>query len=453
MPRIVLPLLNRPVSFNSLLCGTLLLSGCLYNEFEPVATPTNDVAVEAQANVATENSTPSTSQAAAPATSTAAPTPALEVPSADGNNQLSAEDVEAGWIKLFDGHTLFGWQPNSEAQWTVSNGEIQIPEGPKGLLCTTTRFADYELRCDAWIDTTSNSGIFLRTPLKPTNPAVDCYELNICDQHPAGFTSGSLVARAKPSQTVPTAGSWHTYEATVVGPEVTVKLDGQVMATYKDETANPLKTGFIGLQQNGGPARFRNIYLKPLGFQSLWNGEDLSGWRVVPGSAGTFEVKEKLLHVAGGRGFLETETRADNFILQFTARTLADNLNGGIFFRAMEGTEKAPSHGYEFQIHNGFKNGDRNQPLDHGTGAIFRRVSARRIVANDNAWLTGTLIADGPHFSTWVNGIQMVDWTDSRQPNVNPREGLRLEAGHFSLQGHDPTTQFDFKSIQLAPLP
>ncbi|MBA4032920.1 MAG: DUF1080 domain-containing protein [Planctomyces sp.] len=434
--------------------GSCCLSGCYYNEFSatPASAPVTVTATKTTPDAAESTSTTAATAAAAQQ-STPTAVPALEVPSADAHNQLSPDEIEAGWIKLFDGHTLFGWQPNSEAKWTVANGEILIPDGPKGLLCTTTRFANYDLRCDVWIEAESNSGIFLRTVLNPKNPAVDCYELNICDNHPAGFTSGSLVARAKPTKTIATAGAWHTYEATVNGSSLTVKLDGELIASYTDDTPSPLKTGFIGLQQNGGPARFRSIYLKPLGLEPLWNGKDLTGWRVVPGSAGTFAVEGDYLHVEGGRGFLETEKTAGDFVFQFTARTLDKNLNGGIFFRAMEGTEKTPSHGYEYQIHNGIKNGDRNQPLDHGTGAIFRRVSARRVVANDNEWLTGTLIADGPHFSTWVNGIQMVDWTDDRAPNLNPREGQRLEPGHFSLQGHDPGTKFDYKSITLAPLP
>ncbi len=119
----------------------------------------------------------------------------------------------------------------------------------------------------------------------------------------------------------------------------------------------------------------------------------------------------------------------------------------------MKGTEKAPSNGYEFQLHNGFKNDNRAQPEDHGTGAIFRRVSARRVVSSDREWLTGTLVADGPHFSTWINGIQVVDWIDDRKENPNPREGLSLKPGHFSLQGHDATTDIQFRNLRYVDTP
>jgi hypothetical protein len=53
----------------------------------------------------------------------------------------------------------------------------------------------------------------------------------------------------------------------------------------------------------------------------------------------------------------------------------------------------------------------------------------------------------------WVNGLQVTDWVDERPDDPNPRRGRRLEAGHISLQGHDPTTDLDFRAIRAAALP
>jgi hypothetical protein len=64
-----------------------------------------------------------------------------------------------------------------------------------------------------------------------------------------------------------------------------------------------------------------------------------------------------------------------------------------------------------------------------------------------------TLIASGPRFSTYVNGYAVVHWEDTRKPDPNPRKGQRLEAGHFSLQGHDPGTDASFKAITVSVLP
>jgi hypothetical protein len=40
-------------------------------------------------------------------------------------NALSKAEVEAGWVRLFDGQTLFGWKKsNDSVNWTVSEGAV-----------------------------------------------------------------------------------------------------------------------------------------------------------------------------------------------------------------------------------------------------------------------------------------------------------------------------------------
>ena len=108
--------------------------------------------------------------------------------------------------------------------------------------------------------------------------------------------------------------------------------------------------------------------------------------------------------------------------------------------------------GYESQIHNGFKNGDRADPMDHGTGGIFRRQPARFVVAADKQWFHKTLIADGTHMAAWVNGIQVSDWSDDRPLNENPRRGSRVAPGTLMIQGHDPTTDISFRGFKIAAM-
>lgn len=366
---------------------------------------------------------------------------------------LTAEDVQDGWIALFDGHSLFGWKPNSDANWTVKDGVVTADSGKPGLLVTPVRFADFELRCDYRLAKGGNSGIFLRTAFEPKSPAKDCYELNMCDTHPM-FRTASLVARAQPTEAVVGEdGEWHHFDVRCEGSKIVVKFDGKQALDFDDTSENALSSGYIGLQMNGGKVEFRSVFLKPLSMKPLFNGEDLSGWKTVPGSKSTFDVVDGAIHLDNGPGFLETEGTYADFVLQGQARTNGDRLNSGIFFRAMPGTEKAPSNGYEFQIQNGFNKGDRTQPADFGTGAIFRRAKARLVIPNDREWFTLTLVADGPTFATWVDGYPVVVWTDDRKPDENPRNGKRLDAGHLSLQGHDPTTNLDFRALRITDLP
>ncbi len=365
---------------------------------------------------------------------------------------LSAKQLAEGWIQLFDGHSLFGWQANSEANWSVREGVIHSNSGPAGLLVTSVPFADYELLCDFRLATGGNSGVFLRTPVTPANPALDCYEWNLCDTHDS-FPTGSLVGRKRGPVGLSVEGEWHTVRFTLLGPKCTVELDGEPVLEFVDDGERPLESGRIGLQMNGGEIEFRNVFLRPLSGRNLFNGRDLSGWRVVGGGKSRFTVIDGAIHVEDGAGFLETESQWGDFVLQAEARTNGDELNSGIFFRAVAGTAEHPSDGYELQIHNGVKPGPGRQPANGGTGAIFRRNTARFVVSEDREWTFLTLVASGPRLAAWVNGLMVTDWVDRRRENANPRRGRRLEAGHISLQGHDPTTDLDFRAIRTSSLP
>jgi hypothetical protein len=356
---------------------------------------------------------------------------------------LPTEALQEGWISLFDGRSLFGWTPSSVADWHIEDGTIVVSKGEKGLLCTTTQFADYVLTLEFMSDPQTNSGIFLRTPMLPQDPSSDCYELNVAPaENP--FPTGSFVGRQK-NEGGGNSEGWRKYEVRLEGTHATVILDGKQVLDYTDP--QPLGRGFIGLQLNEGRVAFRNIRLKPLGMQPMFDGKSLNGWKTYPDMASKFTVTaDGWLNVKNGKGQLESEKSYANFVMQLQCRTNAPQLNSGVFFRCIPGQQM---NGYECQIHNGYKNGDRTQPVDGGTGAIFRRQAARVVAANDQQPLWLTIAADGPHVATWVNGLQVTEFTDERPAHENPREGLRLEPGTIILQGHDEKTNVDFRDLMI----
>ena len=360
---------------------------------------------------------------------------------------LSDAELVDGWIRLFDGSTLFGWQATTDANWQVVDGAITVSKGDKGLLCTTTAFSNYVLSVEFRSAKGTNSGIFLQTAPTPKDPAHDCYELNIADADNP-FPTGSLVKRQKVNGSFDST-DWQRYEVTVLGDSVTVVLDGQEVLQYQD--TKPLQRGVIGLQLNEGLVAFRDIKLKPLKLASLFNGKDLQGWKSYPEMASKFTVNDQgWLNVQDGRGQLETDQLLSDFVLQLECITHAANLNSGIFFRCIPGDVMM---GYECQIHNGVENQDATKPKDCGTGGFFRRQDARRVVAEDLKWFHQTLIVNGPHMAAWVNGYQVSDWTDTRPAHENPRKGLRREAGTIMIQGHDPTTNISFRNLMAAESP
>jgi len=362
---------------------------------------------------------------------------------------LTGEEIATGWLSLFDGKSLYGWKSESQVDWQVVDGEIRATGGLVGLLRTTSQFADFRLRLEFRSEAATNSGVFLRTSPKPTKPESDCYEFNIAPSNNP-FPTGSFVGRQKSGVEFQTGSfeTWHKLEITAEGGKFKVVIDGQEVLDYSDPAA--LGRGYIGLQFNAGSVAFRNIAILPLGLQPLFNGRNLEGWNLDHLEASRAEVTTSgELQLKGGRGQVETKGRFKDFILRLDCRTGAEGLNSGIFFRSIPGELM---NGYESQIHNGMKERDPEQPADFGTGAIFRRQAARRIVARDQEWFTKTLVATGPHFGTWVNGYQVCDWTDTRPAHENPRNGLRLDAGTLCLQGHDPGTDILFRQIEAVEL-
>jgi hypothetical protein len=191
--------------------------------------------------------------------------------------------------------------------------------------------------------------------------------------------------------------------------------------------------------------------LLPMDLEPLFDGKDLSGWSTERAVKSKFNVtKDGELHMTNGPGQIDTAADFTNFVLQIDCKSNGNELNSGVFFRTLR---QGWCAGYESQIHNGFKDGDRTKPKDFGTGAIYRRQPARYVVPKDHEWFTTTIVADGPHMAVWVNGYQVSDWTDTRPAKENAREGRRDAGGAITLQGHDATTDFLFRNIRAAELP
>jgi hypothetical protein len=417
---------------------------------EPVADSSPEIPVETEQEDAKRKSDATAAGAAA----TAAPAKNEEPPLDPGvdvegllDSRLPAEELELGWIRLFDGQSLVGWRDAGKADWRVENGEIVATSGESGLLVTQVRFGDYELELEYMADEKTNSGIFLRTPDQPTDPKSDCYELNIAPPDNP-FPTGSLVGRVKASEQIDEleSGQWHSLHALVDQSHVQVWVDGQQAVDYQDDTG--LVAGKIGLQFREGSVRFRNIRVRPIGYRVL-PGASPSDWNEPKGAIQSRFTDEGSLVIEGGRGHMELLQPHANVIIQAAALTLSENTNSGIFFRCIPGEDM---NGYECQIHHGFKE-DRRRSVDAGSGAIFRRQNARAVLSDEGRPVHLTIIADGPHIATWVEGVQVVQWEDTRAENPNPRKGLRTEAGTIMLQGHDPGTKVEFLNLSISPLP
>jgi hypothetical protein len=362
---------------------------------------------------------------------------------------IEPQEILDGWLALFDGETLFGWHAMNEANWEVVDGQIQVSEGTVGLLRTSAQFDDFDLQLEFKADQSTNSGIFIKTSPLPTDPAVDCIELNIAGRAISQFPTGSLVGRVAANQEFDVS-DWTKVRVISSAHRIQAWINDLQTCDYAEPAERRLGRGYVGLQYNSGKVAFRNIKIRPLNLHEFSLDKNLSGWDVSETRASSFSVSDNLeLHVKGGSGQLASiETFAD-FVLSLQCRTGGSGMNSGVFFRCIPGEYM---NGYESQIQNQFQDGDRSQPVDCGTGGIFRRVNARWVNANDEEWFTKTIIACGPNISVWVNGLQVTDWTDRREAHPNPRNGKRLEAGTIILQGHDPGTDLLFRDLRVREL-
>lgn len=362
---------------------------------------------------------------------------------------LTEADIAEGWIALFDGETSFGWTSAGDAKWGVAGNTLQCVGGGVGSLVTTSQFADFELGLEFLADASARGGIAVRCPSAgPVTPA-NSYLVTVGDDHPQ-WPTGSISGLVRSNLRRPTAGKWTDLRVRCEGRQIAVRINGRPSARLNNDA---LKAGSIALVYGGsGSIRVRNVRLLPLGMGPLFNGKDLTGWQTVSGTQATYSVtREGWLNVRNGRGDLQTTQSFGDFVLQLEAITHGQHLNSGIFFRANPGGFWS---GYEVQIRNQWTGEDRGSPVDFGTGGIYNRQPARRVVSDDNEWFALTLVARGPRMATWVNGYQVTDFLDTREPDqTNARRGMRTEPGVISIQGHDPSTNLSFRKIRIAEFP
>lgn len=330
-------------------------------------------------------------------------------------NDLTAREFAAGWVSLFDGTTDFGWTTSSPVK--ITGGLMSLGAGQETTVTTTANFGgNVEVILElAGGQLELDGRRFAFTTRKDKKPGTGSFRY-LCE----GFKK-----------------EW--------------KSDLGVTVTEAKANASSV---FALTGTPGNPMTLRSVKIRLTKTESLFNGQDFSGWKRFAGDPkrelSKFEVtKAGELHLTNGSGDLQTEKSFKDFCLQLECNTNGDRLNSGIFFRCLPGQYQ---QGYEAQIHNGFKDGDRTKPTDFGTGAIYRRIPTRKIVANDREWFVMTVLAVGPRLRTWVNGYPTVDWVDDRPVNTNARSGRKTDGGPISIQGHDPTTDLLFRNIRITEI-
>lgn len=191
---------------------------------------------------------------------------------------LSPKDAKDGFVSLFDGHTLKGWQGDVKG-YAVENGTIVC----RGVnLFTAKQYANFVFRFEFKLPPAGNNGVGIRTPLQG-DAAYAGMEIQILDDGHPNYKDlqpyqahGSIygIVPAKRGFLKP-VGQWNQEEIVANGSHIKVTLNGTVITDADlskiDKTMDHQEhpglhnaKGYVGWLGHGDPVAFRNVRIKTL---------------------------------------------------------------------------------------------------------------------------------------------------------------------------------------------
>lgn len=205
-----------------------------------------------------------------------APPSSPTAPASSGSRAAAS----AGWIDLFDGASLNGWvRMNGAHRFTVEDGAIvgrtvEASANMNSFLCTLEEFDDFELELETMIDPVTNSGIQIRTEVRPVAMQGRAFEaaagrvngpqVEIRRTYPALPATGHIYGEAMgtnwlTSQDKIKAGhpwfvndGWNTVRIVARGPRIQTWVNGRPVEDLVNEAVYKTHPrGFIGLQIHG----------------------------------------------------------------------------------------------------------------------------------------------------------------------------------------------------------
>ena len=185
---------------------------------------------------------------------------------------------------LWNGKDFCGWKlfiPDESVDvgtvWSVKDGVIRCEGKPKGYMRTETAYANYILHVEwRWPGEGGNSGVLLHTngpdEVWPKNIEAQLQSGEAGDIVVLGGTEtkehaakgkrvdGKKVRKLKKSGEKP-LGQWNVYEIVCKNDWMVIMVNGVLQNVA---TGTSVTSGTIGLQSEGTPIEFRNIYIEPL---------------------------------------------------------------------------------------------------------------------------------------------------------------------------------------------
>jgi hypothetical protein len=172
------------------------------------------------------------------------------------------------------------------------------------------------------------------------------------------------------------------------------------------------------------------------GFKPVFNGQDLTGWKLRKAGPNGWSVKDGVLINKSPSTDLVTEKNYENFQIRYEYRSYG---NSGVGLRGR----------YEIQIDDSY-----GKPAEkHGNGAIYSQLAPSQNVSKPKGeWQTIDATINGDRITVVHNGVKTVNNFQLKSPTgIQYGDRLAGEAGPIILQGdHGPV---DFRNIQVRELP
>ena len=181
-------------------------------------------------------------------------------------------------VDLLEGESLDQWDAFGKAEWKVKDGALEGGQDgdPKrsGILATKETFLDFDLTFEYLIDEHGkyNSGVYFRRGKTKEERKGPSYQLNL-GRGKAGEFVGLFLDRwldkGDEEDRIRKPKKWNQVRLLVVGPKITVWLNGERIVEYLDPEPRPdlARAGTIALQTYGadghaGWVKFRKIRIK-----------------------------------------------------------------------------------------------------------------------------------------------------------------------------------------------
>lgn len=379
--------------------------------------------------------------------------------SARAQDKLSPAQVNDGWLSLFDGNSTYGW--DSASGWSVKDQTLNTPTAYDRRIVSALPFADFTLTFDYRLDATpSGAMVCIRAP-HSGKPADSGYRIPLGDGDPK-WPPGSIMLRSKSTGPRPALNAWHSVSIEANGSHIVVQIDGHQTAEANDDSA---KAGYIQFESTRGASlSLRNIYIKPLNVDAVFDGADLSGWKSVPfvpkrGSgfghtlakmfgggdakphSANWSVHNGAIQGEGGPGYLETTGSYEDFVLQ---------VSGGAQMEDEKKQESLPA----IYLRNDAGKGATGYPLGFGaaSGQLLGLAKPRTAVAVKPV-MSETVVAGGHVFGIFLNGVLQTLYTDTRPDGPTTKVGAKTRAGVISLDIPRDVKSIAIRDVAIENIP